>query len=467
MKIQRSIAIGVAAALFATLPALAVSENRKETFIIAEGKHPVSFQHAFTSPTDTEGDAYVCLGYANDGKFSNVGSFKGSVEITRVDPDTGETSVEKLRKQGNLSKNKWIRCVMTGPVSKGDSLVFDYEFRDFRKIRGEVIHVRSSLGKDRMLIKELRGPESNSDIGSPTEFFHRIRTNQSDTGKHPKSFQQVFAASSDTPADSEQLCFGYGNDVKKKNKGKMTALVEIRRFEADSEEPVVETLSVSDDVKDNKAKKCRKIDALKAGDMVLVDFEFSSMPRLKNNTFQVKTALGPRVMADNEIFGPRPSPTDGGGQDPDPIPNSGGIISGADQIAASALMNKSKKTQLWRFKNDQPKHWTVIGPKTRLGNGLGGVDPATTGYGDTIAQAVADYERKMGKLPAGSALSKAEVDALEWYFKIKTAGGPTSCRRDSGGSYHGEFFRPGKGSVHARVSGGIVGCINYFKANGL
>ena len=162
-----------------------------------------------------------------------------------------------------------------------------------------------------------------------------------------------------------------------------------------------------------------------------------------------------------------------GGGDPgpnaDPTPNPGGAISGADQIAASALLIKSKKTQLWRFKGNQPKHWTVIGPKTQLGTGLGGVNPATTGYGDTIAQAVGDYEKKMGKLPAGSALSASDVASLEWFNKMNSAGGPTSIRRDGAGGYHGEYYRPGSGG-HGVVQGGlkgITGCVEWFIAQGL
>jgi hypothetical protein len=102
-----------------------------------------------------------------------------------------------------------------------------------------------------------------------------------------------------------------------------------------------------------------------------------------------------------------------------------------------------------------------------LGNGLGGVNPNTTGYGDTIAAAVKDYERKMGLLPSGSGLSASDVAALEWYQRMNTASGPTSIRRDGGGTFHGEYYRVGRGSIHRSGFSSITSVVNWFKSQGL
>ncbi len=469
------ITLAFLAATLSSLPVLAFSESRVESFIISDGKHPAAYQHAFVVPQDSAGDVYACMGYGTDGKNADTGSFRGTVRISRLDPDTGEVAVQKLRKRGSLSKNKWLRCVHAGPVRQGDTVVWEYQFLGFPRPRGAAIHIRSSIGTDRMLISKIRGPEATGSLGEPTEVHHRVRTNATGAGKHPKTWQQAFVVAATHVAERVELCFGYGNDFKKDGTGSFRATAEITRTDPDTGEVTVQRIKGEDDLTENKAKSCRDIDRVRLGDTLVVDWEFFGFPRIRDDIWQTKIGIGPRVMANREIYGPAPPPPappapgpgGGPGPDDDPFPNPGGNISAADQIAVSSLMYKSVRTQLWRFKGNQPERWTVIGPKTQLGTGLGGVNPNTTGYGATIAAAVADYERKMGKLPAGSGISASDVSSLEWYQKMNTAGGPTSIRRDGGGGFHGEYYRPGPGSVVIGGFGGITAVVNWFKSQGL
>lgn len=456
------------ALVLASLPAFALSENRMETYIVDEGKHPGAYQHAMVIPNDSEGDVYVCFGYANDGKRGNEGSFRGLATVSRMDPDTEDVTIERLRKRGNLKDNKWLRCVHTGPVRAGDTVVFDYTLSSFPKIRGATLHFRSAVGTDRMLITELRGAEARGEVGDPTEFHHRLRTNVSKSGKHPKAWQQAYVVAATSAAETLQMCFGYGNDFNKSNKGSFEAVTEIARTDPDTEEVTVQRFTTKADVKDNKAKRCREIGPVNMGDSVVTDFSFKSMPKVRGDVFQIKSSIGPVVMADREIYGPTvedlPDELPPGSN---PTPNPGGAISGKDQVAASSVLIATKRSQLWRFKGNVPKRWTVIGPKTKLGSGPGGVNPNTVGYGDTIAQAHADYQRKQGGLAQGGALSVADIKSLEWYQQMNAAAGPTSIRRDAGGGYHGEYFRPGRGAVHQSGFGGITAVVNWFKSQGL
>ncbi|MDH3253520.1 MAG: hypothetical protein OEM62_00890 [Acidobacteriota bacterium] len=469
-------AIAVLALLvaFAGRPAFAQSANRMETFIISEGQHPDAYQHALVVPHDSEGRVQICFGYANDGRLGGEGYLRGTATVTRVDPDSDEVRTWKIKKRGGIQKNKWLRCVDFGPVHEGDTVVFDYTMRKFPRIRGATIHIRSSIGEDRMRLDELRGPEGTGNLGEPIEFYHRVRSNVSESGKHPKTWQQAFVVPATSVAETIHFCFGYGNDFKKANKGSFRARAEISRTDPDTGEVTRESLRVKAKLEANKAKRCKDIGRVSLGDSVVVDYTFTGFPRVKSDqTFQIKTGIGPKPMADREIYGPPPERPGGNpgppnpNPSPEPAPNPGGNISAADQLAASSLLYKSVRTQLWRFRNNQPKHWTVIGPRTQLGNGLGGVNPNTTGYGDTITAAVKDYERKMGPLPSGSGLSASDVAALEWYQKINTASGPTSIRRDGGGTFHGEYYRVGRGSIHRSGFSSITAVVNWFKSQGL
>ncbi|MDH3255641.1 MAG: hypothetical protein OEM62_11660, partial [Acidobacteriota bacterium] len=91
----------------------------------------------------------------------------------------------------------------------------------------------------------------------------------------------------------------------------------------------------------------------------------------------------------------------------------------------------------------------------------------TTGYGSTIAAAVADYERKMGKLAAGGLLTSRQLGAIEWYRRIDASQGPTSIRRSRSGGYYGEYYRPSRGAIHNGPYATMSQAVDWLKAQGL
>lgn len=282
------------------------------------------------------------------------------------------------------------------------------------------------------------------------------------------------------------VCVYYTNTTKKSNQGLIRTDVTI--IDRKGEETLIK---LNGRVKNNEFLLCKKAPTLRPGDGVTFSTRLLEMPRLRrrskneNDIAQIAGFVAQNVTLE-DLFpepepppepiecpdppppapNPNPNPNPAPNPQPDPGPTNG-PLTGADQKAASALLSKSTKTQLWRFKGNNPKRWTVIGPRTVRGSGPGGVSPKTTGYGNTIAAAVADYERKRGKLPAGGALSKRDQQALIWYGKMNASAGPTSIRRDSGGGYHGEYYRPGRGAVHRAGFTSIAAVVDWFKAQGL
>ncbi len=470
---------GLVAALLVGLPTLATTEQRVETFIIDDGKHPTAHQEAFVVANDIEDDVHLCFGYANSFNKANTGSLRGRASLTRFDPDTGEGVVEKFGKRGRLDKNKWLRCVQTGPVRQGDMVVMDYEFSGFPRPRGGTIHIRSGLGKDRLLISELRGPIPNAEPAEENEIHHRNRAIVAENGKHRKSWQQGWVISQDS-VDMVQFCFGYGNNFNKGSQGSVDGIAEITRLDPDTGETSTERIRKKGNVKNNKFVKCAETDPVRLGDSVVVDYALTGFPRLRGNAkvagaaaaaggdaFEIATGIGAAELGKAELLGPAPAGGggDGGGGD-NPDPPTSGALSAADQAAVRKLLNRALPTaQLWRPKGRILGKWTAIGPKFQLGNVLN-VNPATVGQGNTIAEAVADYEKKRGPLPSVSGgLTAAEQECIAWLGTINPSQGSTAIRWGPGGSgWHGEFFRPSTGPIGQRASSMLAAC-QWIRAN--
>lgn len=464
----------VAGIVLTSLPAMAASANRTVSFQTLEGNHPKSHQQVLVVPKDSEGDVYACFGYAHDGKKKgDVGFHTGKVTITRTNPDTDEETVEVLNKRGTLAKNKWLRCVHTGPVVAGDMFVFDYGFSGHPKPRGNTIHIKSSVGMDRMLIGELRGPEAAGDPGDPTQLHQRETTVVAENGKHPKAWQQAIVVQNDS-LDKVQLCFGYGNTLKKGDVGKATFKAEIPRTDADTGEPTVEKITKKKNLKDNRINQCVEIDAVLSGDVIVVNSTLEGFPKLRGNeevagevgdAFQIITGIGPTAMLDVEVLGPKGSgggggagPGGGGGGEPP----TAGALSAADQSAVRRLFGPNfSSAQLWRPKGNLLGKWTTIDNRTKINPAFPlNVNPTTVGQGATIAESVADLEKKNGKHPAVSGgLSAAEQECIAWMGTIKTSQGSTSIRFGPNGSgWHGELYRPSLGAIASRSKSMLAAC---------
>lgn len=455
------------------LPAMA-AENRTVSYQTLEGDHPTGHRQVLTVPEDTEGDVYACFGYAHDGKKKgDVGSNRGKVTITRTDPDTGEESTEILNKRGNLDKNKWLRCVHTGPMLAGDTAVFEYEFEGYPKPRGNTIHIVSSIGADRLKIGELRGREATGDPGDPTQLHQRESSIVARNGKHPKAWQQAIVVQNDS-LDKVNFCFGYGNTTNKGNKGKGKFRAEIPRTDPDTGEEIIQVVKKTKKLKDHRIKYCEEIDPLNEGDVIVVDVDLTGFPKLRGNdgeeeavvaggqALEVITGIGPTEMVDSEILAPRDfgggdgGPGDGGG---DGLPPTAGDLSAADQSAVLRLLSTAHRTaQLWRPKGNGLGKWTAIGPRFLPGN-VFNVDPATVGAGSTIAEAVADYEKKRGKLKTVSGgLSKAEQTCFAWMGTINPSGGSTAVRWGPDTNWHADLYRPSLGVVVVKQKSRLASC---------
>lgn len=295
---------------------------------------------------------------------------------------------------------------------------------------------------------------------------------QDEGEKHRDDMRQVFFANADVSGDA-WLCYGYGNNHNKGQSGTFLAKGTHTRIDEEGNEQILQKVNKRGKLQENKWRRCHKLkNEVLRGDMFVVNYTFSGFPRPKDAVMHIISSLGNEPILIGEIFGPAPKAPEEPAPNPNPNPNPNpgpvaGPLTPADQLAASQLLVQSRRTQLWRFKGNQPEKWTVVGPNTLLGSGLGGINPSTAGYGPTIAAAVADYERKRGALPAGGGLSARDQQALVWYSNMNASAGPTSIRRDGGGGYFGEFYRPGKGAQHDGPFGSIADAVAYFQRNGL
>ena len=434
-------------------------------------KHPAAPVHAITIIQDVA-NPRICIAYDNN--FPKGGVGKGKVWITVERTDETETTFTLA---DQVRKNNYIKCTKAGDVEDlvvGDIVTFAPELTGLPRIkrkanRVDQFNIYSVVVAEGfpLPLRTVGAVPGDEETGKKGGWMHTSNFNfqaAKNNHKHPGAVTKMLVIEQDVTEPN--VCFLYRNTFNKGGKGKVTAQVTHYRGEE-----MVDTFKIKDQVNRNKASACFDAQDLVAGDMVAWDFIFENLPRLKMGSNKVDNAEVTGVVAGNGVpdFAsntPDPGePTPGPG--PDDPPPSGGFSS-ADLAAAAKILYGSRPAQLWRFKGNNPTIWTVIGPGTTLGTGPGGINPATVGYGNTIAAALADYERKRGKFAAASrGLSSADIAALTWYKNINTSQGPTSVRMPrNSGTYVGEFYRPGKGVQH-QAFGSFVSAINWLKSFGL
>lgn len=428
-------------------------------------KHPTSLTRTVTISRDVESPR-VCITYENTFKKSQ-GWGIANILLQRID----ETQ-EEIRLANQVTRNKFTKCTKAGDVADlvpGDVLVFTYEFENMLKLR------RANGNIDQFTVNSVAvadgfplyveqvgvapGDEEKGKKGgwlhSANFTFQALKAKQ----KHVAAVTRMLILERDLKAPN--VCSLYRNTLNKGGKGKVNTKLSFYRGDE-----MFDSFVFANRIKKNTAEECAVGQDLLAGDVVYFDFEFTNMPRMNKTSYaEIVGALAWNGEAELVTTSDPTDPTDP--TDPNPPPPSGGFSS-ADLAAAAKVLYGSRPAQLWRFKNDQPTIWTIIGPGTQLGSGPGGINPSTVGYGNTIAAAVADYEKKRGKLGGASrALSSADVTALTYLLNLNTSQGPTSVRMPrNSGSFVGEFYRPGKGVNHQTFSS-FVAAVNYFKSNGL
>jgi hypothetical protein len=408
---------GFAVALFASLPALATTEQRVENFIIDVGKHPTEHRHAFVVSNDSDGDVHLCFGYANDFKKGNTGSFRAKATITRFDPETGESADEGFAKRGDLKSNKWLRCIQTSQVLQGDTVVVNYTLTGLPRLRGGTVHIKTGLGRERMLVTELRGREAQSDPGDPTQIHHRSRGIFAEAGKHKPSWHQGWIVPKDSVGDV-QFCFGYGNNFKKGDTGSITGTAEITRTDPETGEASVQTITKSGDLKSNRFKKCREIDPVRAGDSVVAEMLLSELLAPPSETG------GGGSGEDGGGGG------GGGGENP---PTNTGEVSAADQQAISAM---SKMTAISVGNRVRGGRTFLIGHRYNCANLL---------EAPTIAAVYEKFVRACGRRATGGGLTNSEIAAIS---KLKRMKHTSAIRWESGGRVIGEYWTQATGTRH-------------------
>ncbi len=461
----------------------------------------------------------ICVAYNNSADAGGKGRVFTTVRITRpggvdlfglpIDPDVAEIYLS-----GAVSRNSYLKCDVAPDLKRGDIVEFEHDLRDMPRLenRGggidfaEINGVVSDAGEPTVWNAPFgfRLPEGHSPNGlvAPEKggWFHSTNSvfqANSDRQKQPRKVIQTMVVPA--AAKRPSVCAGYSNMSSNDGKGRLIASVRVDRVDGGSD-----SVKLRASVRDNFALSCKRLADLAAGDLVRFTFLLKGMPKLGRSgqriefadvTGAVSTAGEPKFRRESPPAPepppnpnpPPPEPTPSsppppgnpsppppsnpspspGSPSPPPAPSGpGGPVSATDSQAAAKLLYANRRTQLWRPKGNNPAKWIVVGPGTRAiaGNRL---NMSTAGAGNTVATAVADYERKMGSLGAAGQLSSGDLAALRWYSGINSSGGPTSIRRDAGGGYHGEFYRPGRGAQHRGPFPSIQAAADWLRANGL
>lgn len=423
-------------------------------------KHPATLTHTLTV-LQSMATPRFCIAYDNN-LNKNVGRERSTITVMHADE-----SETVLNIADRVRNHFLVKCSKAGEVKDlvpGDVVVFDNDFMKFPRLKrkGERIdrlNINSIVVADGFplplgTVGAVPGDEEDDKQGG---WFHSKNYNfqaPQNNFKHPIEATRILFVQHDIAAPF--ACTLYRNTSKKGASGKILSQVSFYR-----DDEMFDSLTYTSRVRKNKSTKCTIAPDLEVGDVVYFDIAFEGLPRLKKGKTKTDYAEVTGVVSANG----KPnfaSPTPGSGEPPP----SGGFTS-ADLEAAAKVLKGARPAQLWRFRNNQPTIWTVIGPATKLGNGLGGIDPSTVGYGNTLAAAVADYEVKRGKLPAGVPLTSAEISGLSWFEGIATSGGPTSVRMPRGtNNYVGEFYRTGRGES-IQTFGSLVATFNWLKSQGL
>ena len=434
---------------------IVAASNRSE-------KHPHKKTARLIVPAPLD-RAELCLYHFNTTSRGDKGKIRARITIQ----PRGEGPATVFRLRGAIRNNGAVLCQEASALRAGDLVTFDVSFTKMPRLRHSDKHTDVAA----MSAAILQDLEPGAFIPGPCPFSvpdlrptpgtlltsHVIFEAAQQAEKHPT---QVLAGRV-VPArlDSADICVDYRNNIARRRQGRISARATIQPLSGDPE--AVWTWTIQGSVENNEFILCQAAPALQPGDFVSFDVSFSGMPGLSRSGGTADRATTSVIVSQDLI--PEMIFTC-----PDSIPSE--TISTADQAAASRLLKATPKTQLWRYTASRPTKWTAIGPKTVVvfGTPNGNVLPETTGYGETIAAAVADYEGKMGALSKGPALTEADVGCLEFLSALDSRPGPTSLRRDSRGPhFFAEFYRRSTGSVVSGPLNSIAEACDFLRANGL
>ncbi|MDH3253518.1 MAG: hypothetical protein OEM62_00880 [Acidobacteriota bacterium] len=446
---------------------LLISDSVFEAAQKAE-RHPARIVATLHIPDQLD-SPLLCVYYSNTTKKAHKGWVRAHAAVQHQNGDADTV----ITLEGRVSENKVSLCEQVPILRSGDFVTVEMSFAKMPRLRSSpnrtgMARALAVIAQDLTVEEFLPALQPCPDPDPPPQMATLITADSvfeatQRVERHPTRILPNLIVP--TRLESAEICVNYSNTVRKANKGRIQARAAIQPQNGDA----ATEMTFSGAVEANQAILCQQAPTLEPGDLVAFDVSFKGMPRLRNSANRTDRARISAVVSQDltpaeldPAHCPDPSP------DPNWIPSN--IVSAADQAAVSRLLNATLKTQLWRYKGDKPTKWTVTGPKTRIVFGgvfLGNVDPATTGYGNTIAAAVADYEKKMGPLRKGAPLTPADVKGLEWYSGIDSRPGPTAVRRDINGPFYGEYYRQSTGVVVSSPLRTIAEAIAFLKAEGL
>ncbi len=281
--------------------------------------------------------------------------------------------------------------------------------------------------------------------------------------KHPTALQRSIVLPTDAEGDV-LVCMGYVNNLALSNRGRVDAQVEISR--QDQENPT--TFGLSSNVRRNGAGDCQSVKPMKAGDVVVFNFQFKGMPRVgPKNAFQLAGAVA--------IDGASPlirdvAPTNpgggggggsggggGGGGGGGTTPPSG-ALSGADQVGIVRLRQ-------WASGSRGVQLRLQGGGRHYVDRRVSGVISAVGPY-SSIAPAVNAHCAAAGGCGSGGALSGSDQSSV---VKLQRWASPAGKRRlglrfESGGRVHIDWIgeRTTNEGVHTGPFSSITAAVNNF-----
>lgn len=427
-------------------------------------KHPETLSQMLIVRRDSP-NARICATYLNTSDQKAKGRVVTKAGVVREDG-----SIDTYSFAGPVRGGSYVKCKPAGRLREGDMVLFDFELKGMSRLRRddivEINGVVSTAGVPPIERHGLVPPGDGGWVHAANSVFLPDKNRQ----KHPEALERMVTMPRD--ADKPQVCTAYSREGGKKKNGRVVTTAKILR-----QDGAQETVKFVGPVRNRSYLECKPIGNLLEGDAVTFEFELKGMDRLQRESKKnsdladiygaVSTAGEPLFQDPPEVDDPPPGGGNPGGGGGGGGGNQPGSLSAADYNMACATLIANRKTQIQRPRADNPARFLVLGPKSTADASGTRADLRNTGAGNTISAAAADYERKTrDSLGNGCTLSSRDRAAIEWYHNMSSSAGPTAIRRDSGGGYHADFWRPWAHVIQGGF-GSVAAVVDFLKKQGL
>lgn len=468
-------------------------------------KHPGKLDQVIVLTSAISG-AKGCVAYAND---TTEKGDKGKVRTVIVIQKRDGTIV-KVRMTATVRNDAAMACRNLPSLRSGAVLTFRNKFKQMPRLRttaagaqsAAVSNFISTMGVPTMaegplvLLPDAATQPLGLLEGNKEGWFHSTNSVvhvQSGNVSHPGTALHAIVAPTETGA-RPLICSAYNRSAGIGGRGSVLTKARIARADGS-----VERLRFEGGIGGETFLRCKNAKKkIRPGDVVFFESKFTGMSDLPAGSFA--DFIGAIAASGRPDFGAGPPPPPepeppvesgeeeeekedpedepdqtggggGGGSTPPPPPppppsgGGGGGLSSADELAVSLILDGTKR-QLHLVKNASPARFAVIGERTRLKNN-GDVDERTMGFGNTIASAVNDYERKVGSMSGNKRrLRSGEISALRYFISLETSG-PTAIRKNSRGQFYGDVYRRRLGKQIGGPFSSLERTISWMKSIGL